>query len=83
MAERNLKNTDQDKAIHAIHQEHRINQVVLPISALYVVFLMWTVLTAFSLFLKTVTVAFFITLVYFVISDTLYLHDKMRKKRKR
>ncbi len=22
MAERNLKNTDQNKAIHAIHQEH-------------------------------------------------------------
>ena len=79
MAERNLKN----KAIHAIHQEHWINQVVLPIVALYVVFLMWTVLTDFSLFLKTVTVALFITLVYFVISDTLYLRDKMKKKRKR
>ena len=47
MAERNLKNTDQNKAIHAIHQEHWINQVVLPIVALYVVFLMWTVLTDF------------------------------------
>ena len=67
MAERNLKNTDQNKAIHAIHQEH----------------LMWTVLTDFSLFLKTVTVALFITLVYFFISDTLYLCDKMKKKRKR
>ena len=83
MAERNLKNTDQNKAIHAIHQEHWINQVVLPIVALYVVFLMWTVLTDFNLFLKTVTVALFITLVYFVISDTLYLRDKMKKKRKR
>ena len=83
MAERNLKNTDQNKAIHAIHQEHWINQVVLPIVALYVVFLMWTVLTDFSLFLKTVTVALFIILVYFVISDTLYLRDKMKKKRKR
>ena len=83
MAERNLKNTDQNKAIHAIHQEHWINQVVLPIVALYVVFLMWTVLTDFSLFLKTVTVALFVTLVYFVISDTLYLRDKMKKKRKR
>ena len=83
MAERNLKNTDQNKAIHAIHQEHWINQVVLPIVALYVVFLMWTVLTDFSLFLKTVTVALVITLVYFVISDTLYLRDKMKKKRKR
>lgn len=62
MAERNLKDADQDKAIHAMRQEHRINRVVLPIAALYVVFLMWTALTNFSLALKIATVAFLLHL---------------------
>ncbi|MBC6350488.1 MULTISPECIES: hypothetical protein [Lactobacillus] len=83
MAERNLKDADQNKAIHAMRQEHRINRVVLPIAALYVVFLMWTALTNFSLALKIATVAFFITLVYFAISDTMYLYDKIKKKREK
>ena len=83
MAEHDLKNVDQSKAIHSIRREHRINRVALPLAVFYVFYLMWTVLTDLGLFLRIVTVAFFITLVYFTISGTMYLSDKIKKKREK
>ena len=59
MAEHDLKNADQSKAIHSIRREHRINRVALPLAVFYVFYLMWTVLTDLGLFLRIVTVAFF------------------------
>lgn len=81
MAERELKNLDQGKVLRAKAQERHFNQIVLPLAAAFICFLIWTVITNIGLFFKTITVAALILFVYFVISDSMYLHDKLKKRR--
>lgn len=81
MAERELKNLDQGKVLRAKAQERHFDQIVLPLAAAFICFLIWTVITNIGLFFKTITVAALILFVYFVISDSMYLHDKLKKRR--
>ena len=81
MAERELKNLDQGKVLRAKAQERHFNQIVLPLAAAFICFLIWTVITNSGLFFKTITVAALILFIYFVISDSMYLHDKLKKRR--
>ena len=81
MAERELKNLDQGKVLRAKAQERHFNQIVLPLAAAFICFLIWTVITNIGLFFKTITVVALILFVYFVISDSMYLHDKLKKRR--
>lgn len=81
MAERELKNLDQGKVLRAKAQERHFNQIVLPLAATFICFLIWTVITNIGLFFKTITVAALILFIYFVISDSMYLHDKLKKRR--
>lgn len=81
MAERELKNLDQGKVLRAKAQERHFNQIVLPLAAAFICFLIWTVITNIGLFFKTITVAALILFIYFVISDSMYLHDKLKKRR--
>lgn len=81
MAERELKNLDQGNVLRAKAQERHFNQIVLPLAAAFICFLIWTVITNIGLFFKTITVAALILFVYFVISDSMYLHDKLKKRR--
>lgn len=83
MAERELKNLDQGKVLRAKAQERHFNQIVLPLAAAFICFLIWTVITNIGLFFKTITVAALILFVYFVISDSMYLHDKLKKRREK
>ena len=81
MAERELKNLDQGKVLRAKAQERHFNQIVLPLAAAFICFLIWTVITNIGLFFKTITIVALILFVYFVISDSMYLHDKLKKRR--
>ena len=83
MAERELKNLDQGKVLRAKAQERHFNQIVLPLAAAFICFLIWTVITNIGLFFKTITVAALILFIYFVISDSMYLHDKLKKRREK
>lgn len=73
------KDHSTDKAIHSIFMEHRINRIVLPLGALFVVFLMWAVMVNFAIFIKAVTIASIIVYIYFFISMCFNIHDKIKK----
>lgn len=73
------KDHSTDKAIHSIFMEHRINRIVLPLGALFVVFLMWAVMVNFAIFIKAVTIASIIVYIYFFISMCFNIYDKIKK----
>lgn len=81
MAEHEFKDLDQAKTLRAKAQERHFNQIILSLAAAFICFLIWTVITHLGLFFKTITIAASILFVYFVISDSMYLHDKLKKRR--
>lgn len=81
MAEHEFKDLDQAKISHAKAQERHFNKIILPLAAAFICFLIWTVITSIGLFFKTITIVALILFVYFVISDSMYLHDKLKKRR--
>lgn len=81
MAEHEFKDLDQAKISHAKAQERHFSKIILPLAAVFICFLIWTVITSIGLFFKTITIVALILFVYFVISDSMYLHDKLKKRR--
>lgn len=75
------KDHSTDKAIHSIFIEHRINRIVLPLGALFVVFLMWAAMMDFALFIKAVVISSVIVYLYFAISWSFSFHDKLKKRK--
>ena len=83
MAEHEFKDLDQAKISHAKAQERHFNQIILPLAAAFICFLIWTVITNIGLFFKTITVAASGLFVYFVISDPMYFTWQIEKAQRK
>ncbi|MBA1393806.1 hypothetical protein EQ500_07995 [Lactobacillus sp. XV13L] len=80
MAKKILKDLNESKGIHALAREHKVNRIVLPLAALYVVFLIMTVMFNFGIFAKAILITFVVLFTYFLIATSLDIRDWYKRR---